>query len=112
MTLGTNIVNLREARHMSQYDLADKLGISRGAVSQWETGISNPRMSSVEKLAAIFGVKKSDLIDGEIGPDGIPLNHDNNDDAQRMAREAEAHELFSKLDATQQAAILQLMRVM
>ncbi len=40
MKLGEKIVELRKSAGMSQEDLAEKLNVSRQAVSRWETGVS------------------------------------------------------------------------
>ncbi len=66
MSIGENIRRLRLARGMSQTELAEKLGVSNKTVSSWESdvGAKTPRMGVIEKLAAVFGVNKSELIDG------------------------------------------------
>jgi repressor LexA len=66
MSIGENIRRLRMARGMSQIELAEKLGVSNKTVSSWEAevGAKVPRMGVIEKLAAVFGVNKSELIDG------------------------------------------------
>ena len=38
--LGARIAKLRRASGMSQEELAEKLGVSRQAVSKWESGVS------------------------------------------------------------------------
>ncbi len=40
MTIGTNIKRLRRERNITQDRLAEALGITSRAVSQWETGVS------------------------------------------------------------------------
>ena len=57
-----NIKKLRIESGMTQQQLADALGVSDGAVSQWETGIYFPRIGMVQKIAGLFGVKVSDVI--------------------------------------------------
>lgn len=56
------IVKLREKNGMSQQQLADKLGKTRSAVSQYESGKIVPKMGVIEDLARIFGVPKSEII--------------------------------------------------
>ncbi len=57
---------LREQKGWTQIELADKLGVSKSSVSQWESGMKEPRMGMIQKIADIFGVTKSYIIeDGE-----------------------------------------------
>lgn len=64
-----NIKKLRIENDMSQSQLADKLGVTRAAVSQWENGTFYPRMGMIQKMAGVFHVKVSDVI-GQNEPDG------------------------------------------
>lgn len=50
----------------SQRDLARLLNVTSSTVSNWCTGQKLPRMDKVEKIAAHFGVQKSDLIEDKI----------------------------------------------
>lgn len=52
--LGDRIKRLREARRMSQVELADALGVSTKTVSNWERGRNDPR-SSLGALREFFG---------------------------------------------------------
>ena len=61
-SIGTNIRNLRVASGMSQGQLAEKIGKTRAAVSQYESGTSIPRMGVIEQLSSIFHVPKSEII--------------------------------------------------
>lgn len=56
MSIGENIKSLRESRGLTQAQLGDAVGVSDKAVSTWESGKREPRMSAVEKLAELFGV--------------------------------------------------------
>ena len=60
---GRNIKRLREMHGMTQADMAKIAGVSDKAVSTWENGIKEPRMGAVERIAAHFGVKKSQIVD-------------------------------------------------
>lgn len=61
MNLGETIRQKRLERKLSQEYVADQLGISRQAVSKWETGQSEPTASNLVELAALLDVSLSDL---------------------------------------------------
>lgn len=56
MTLHEKILYCRKKAGLSQESLADKLGISRQAVSKWETGDATPEVSKLAALAKEFGI--------------------------------------------------------
>lgn len=58
MSVGERISELRKAASLSQIDLAKALGVSRQAVSKWETDQSNPDVMNLIHL--------SDLLDTDI----------------------------------------------
>lgn len=57
-----NITRLREESGMSQEQLGQKIGKTRSAISQYESGKIVPRMGVIEDLAAVFDVPKSEII--------------------------------------------------
>ena len=58
------IRELRKWQHMSQQELADRMGVSRSTVAMWETG-TNPSADALKKLADIFGVSLDYLMERE-----------------------------------------------
>ena len=60
--IGKKICSLRKEQNMTQVELADRLGISYQAVSNWERGNSMPDISKLPELAAIFNISLDDLI--------------------------------------------------
>ena len=79
MTLGEKIIDLRKKRGLSQEDLAITLGVSRQAVSKWETGEAKPDTDKVIALAEYFEVTTDWLLrDIELqsapapAPGGVP----------------------------------------
>ncbi|MCI8789758.1 MAG: helix-turn-helix transcriptional regulator [Lachnospiraceae bacterium] len=56
MTLSEKILDLRKQQGMSQENLAEKLGVSRQAVSRWEVGSALPDASNIRQLSRLFGV--------------------------------------------------------
>ena len=67
MTLGEKIVSLRRQAGLSQERLAGELGVSRQAVSRWETNSALPDAMNVLALSRLFGVSADYLLN-----DGFP----------------------------------------
>lgn len=65
MTIAKNLVSLREEFGLTQDDLASIAEVTPGAVSQWETGRSKPRMTAVDKIAVHLGIQKSRILDDD-----------------------------------------------
>ena len=63
--LADNIIALRKQNGFSQEDFAEKIGVSRQAVSSWERGIATPDVETLNALAKLFDVDLSSLINGE-----------------------------------------------
>lgn len=58
-----SIRKLREQNGMTQEQLADALGVTRPAVTQWESGWSLPKIGTLKQMAEIFGVNVGEVID-------------------------------------------------
>ena len=63
MSLGTNIKQLREERGLTQEQVADKIGITFQAVSSWERDEYKPDTEKLIKLAELFDVSVSALVE-------------------------------------------------
>lgn len=66
MTLGEKIMRLRQSRGLSQEELGEKMGVSRQAVSKWETGQAVPDVDKIIQMSEIFGVTTDYLLKDEI----------------------------------------------
>lgn len=53
----------RERLGMTQQKLADIMGVTRTTVTMWELGLNMPTLRTLIKLAEVFGIKASDLVD-------------------------------------------------
>jgi DNA-binding XRE family transcriptional regulator/desulfoferrodoxin (superoxide reductase-like protein) len=62
---GTTIRQLREARNMTQAELAKKIGVSSKTISKWETAKGLPDISLLQPLAKALGISVIELINGE-----------------------------------------------
>lgn len=73
MGIRENVISLRVAHGLTQLQLAEIAGVSRGAVSQWEGGFSEPRMGAIQKIADYFNITKASLIEDEPVDDFIEV---------------------------------------
>lgn len=67
--IANRLVNLRKTNNLSQEALAEKLGISRQAVSKWERAEASPDTDNLILLARLYGVSLDELLKTE---DEIP----------------------------------------
>lgn len=59
--IGIELKKLRTSNHYSQQNLADRLGVSKMAISYWERGKHDIYAYQVRKICHIFNVKESDF---------------------------------------------------
>lgn len=59
------LIRLRQEQGLSQSGLAEALGVSRQAVSRWETGAAMPSAENLFCLSRLYGVPMDELIRGE-----------------------------------------------
>lgn len=71
---GDNLITLRKMNHLSQEELAEKLGVSRQTISKYETGEALPDIEKSRILAELFQVSMDDLVnyDRETEPLELP----------------------------------------
>ncbi len=79
MTIGEKITHLRNALGMSQEVLAEKLFVSRQAVSKWEMDQAQPQIDNVLQICELFNISTDELIHDEIEIDraqkGAPIKN-------------------------------------
>lgn len=63
--IGKFIAEQRKVNNLTQEQLAEKLGISKNAVSKWERGICLMDMSLIKPLSEILKVSVNDILAGE-----------------------------------------------
>ena len=56
MTIGEKIAKARREKRLTQEELADRLGVSRQAVSKWESGAALPETDKLARLSGLLGV--------------------------------------------------------
>ena len=65
MTLGEKIKNLRTDNNMTQEALAERLYVSRTAVSKWERNAGFPGIDSLKSISEIFDITIDELLSSE-----------------------------------------------
>ena len=60
-----NLVQMRKLHHMTQEDLAEKVGVTRQAVAKWESGESIPDLEKSRLLAQTLEVSLDELVNHE-----------------------------------------------
>lgn len=67
MTFAEKLKNIRKQAGMSQEQLAEKLGVSRQAVTKWETDAGIPDMENIMAVSALFDISIDELFSNERG---------------------------------------------
>ena len=57
---------LRKSNNYTQDDLAKELGISRQAISKWETGMTIPDLEVLLKISKLYGITINDILEPKI----------------------------------------------
>lgn len=56
MSMGVRLAQARRCQNLTQEQLAEKLGVTRQAVSRWESDTAYPETDKIVRMAALFGV--------------------------------------------------------
>lgn len=86
MTLGEKIRDLRKQANMKQSELADKLGVARTAISNWESDINKPNVDLIANMCYLFNVSPNyffevDLPETKTSPE--PTATDSEDEKEK-----------------------------
>lgn len=65
MEFNEKLQQLRKQKNLTQEQLAEKLFVSRTAISKWESGKGYPSIESLKSISRIFEVSIDDLLSGE-----------------------------------------------
>ena len=71
--LDKNLQTLRRARGLTQEQAAAAVGVTRQALSKWESGESLPDLRNCAALARFYDVTVDDLLNYDPGAAGLPL---------------------------------------
>lgn len=104
LKIGKFIADCRKEKGLTQWQLAEKLGITDKAISKWERGIAMPDTSIMLELCDILGISVNELLNGE------KLNMENNNQKNEQLLLDMAKEIERK-NKTIWSAMLTLMTI-
>ncbi len=115
MNPGQRIRQAREKAGLSQTQLANLVGVTQGAVYQWEIDATRPKSSSLGRLAAVLGIDLNSLV---AWFDGTKLKHETAEDKisyggilNRLSTDQrELLYLYTRLSKVRQKALLEFLR--
>lgn len=64
--LNQKLLELRKANNLTQSELAEKLHVSRQAISRWESGKTIPDIEILKKLSILYNVSLDEIINSSI----------------------------------------------
>jgi len=70
MTMGEKIMKLRKARGWNQEELAERIGVTRQAVSRWESDSAKPDADKIVLLCDLFGISADYLLREQYAGEG------------------------------------------
>ncbi len=68
MSIGQKLSDLRKSKHLSQEEVADRLGVTRQTISKWETDQSTPDFDKIIPICELYGLSSDELL-GNINSD-------------------------------------------
>ena len=100
---GTEVITMNRIKHLrtiagiKQIDLASRLNVRQGTISNWESGKTEPDIESLQRLADIFGTTVDYVLGGGTTSDHKPLTSDEEQllSAYRAMSEQKKQELIS-----------------
>lgn len=104
MILADKIIELRKRSGWSQEELAHQLGVSRQAVSKWESAASIPDLDKILKLSQVFGVSTDYLLKDEIEQEPAMDVADNMEDEEEQIRKLSLEESIEFLEVKEEQA--------
>lgn len=70
MTFAEKLKSIRKQEGLSQEQLAEKIGVSRQAVTKWETDAGIPDIENIKAISSLFSISIDELLSNEKFPDG------------------------------------------
>ena len=83
--IGDRIRMFRKQKGLSQAQVALRLNVTQGAISQWESGLTKPTAEQIPPLARILDVTYEELLDDEHA-ENEQIKTPNNDKKQNITK--------------------------
>ena len=78
MNMPQKIRTLRKKKGMTQLELAEALGVSRQAITGWETGTSKPSIENLQNLSRLYNISLEMLLGDEVAEPELGGTSENN----------------------------------
>lgn len=79
MRLEQKLIILRKRHGLTQSNVAEKLNVSRQAISRWESGVASPTIENLKGLSSLYGVSV-DMLLNEQGESTCQVQHEKTED--------------------------------
>lgn len=86
MKLEEKIVLLRKEKGLTQHQVAEKINVSRQAISKWESGLTMPSIDNLKSLGELYGVPVDYLLNDDIESVNCQSNVTEKPDLQPRSR--------------------------
>lgn len=103
LEIANRLLELRRSRGCSQEELAERLGVSRQAVSKWERAESSPDTDNLIALARLYDISLDELLLNHRGPSGAAAQAAPQREPQSESEEAE--EVFAAAQEWERAEL-------
>lgn len=80
MTMAERLQRLRKEHHFSQEQLAERLQVSRQAVSKWENGQTDPDLDNIIAMSNLYEVTTDYIL---IGKERVPKEKEQKEGSER-----------------------------
>lgn len=92
LEIASRLQKLRREKGYSQEELADKLGVSRQAVSKWERAESSPDTDNLIVLAKLYGISLDELLLNSSEYDELENNTINDEETKQESESSDDNE--------------------
>ena len=66
--ISNTIKKIRREHYLNQTEFANRIGVTQGAISQWENGLTRPNLDQLRAISAAFNVSIDDIMKETAGP--------------------------------------------